>query len=162
MATNDHPDIDETCLLDSDDHSKYRILFGWAQWTIIIGRIDITYATQTKAKLSAAPREGHLKRVLRILGYLKACTKHGLMYAPGKLTLSGAEIRYVKWQKQYPGAAKEIPSDMPTSNGKLASFTVFVDTDHAGDKVTRRSVTGMILYVNKSPIKWYSKHQNTI
>lgn len=51
---------------------------------------------------------------------------------------------------------------MPIPKGKQVSITVFVDADHAGDKVTRRSVTGIILYVNKSPIKWYSKRQNTI
>ena len=162
MATNDHPEIDETCLLDSDDHSKYRMLIGCAQWAIIIGRIDITYATQTMAKFSAAPREGHLKRVLRIFGYLKAYTKHGIMYAPGKLTVNGSDLPDVNWQEQYPGASEEIPSGMPPPKGTPASITVFVDADHAGDKVTRRSVTGIILYVNKSPIKWYSKRQNTI
>ena len=78
--------------MDSDDHSKYRMLIGCAQWAIIIGRIDITYATQTMAKFSAAPREGHLKRALRIFGYLKAYAKHGIMYAPGQLTISGSEL----------------------------------------------------------------------
>jgi hypothetical protein len=37
-----------------------------------------------------------------------------------------------------------------------------VDADHAGDQVTRRSVTGILLYVNNTPLKWYSKRQNTV
>ncbi|GFH48973.1 Blackbeard [Chaetoceros tenuissimus] len=39
---------------------------------------------------------------------------------------------------------------------------VFVDSDHAGDKVTRRSQTGILLYLNSAPIIWYSKRQATV
>mmetsp|Transcript_686 Transcript_686/g.996 ORF Transcript_686/g.996 Transcript_686/m.996 type:complete len:261 (+) Transcript_686:1341-2123(+) len=42
------------------------------------------------------------------------------------------------------------------------STTCFVDADHAGCKVTRRSQTGFIIYVNKAPVVWYSKRQNTV
>ena len=37
-----------------------------------------------------------------------------------------------------------------------------LDSDHAGDKITRRSHTGIIIYVNKAPVSWFSKHQNTV
>jgi hypothetical protein len=38
----------------------------------------------------------------------------------------------------------------------------FVDDDHAGCRVTRRSHTGIIIYVQGAPIMWYSKRQNTV
>ena len=38
----------------------------------------------------------------------------------------------------------------------------FVDADHAGDVVSRRSHTGIIIFVNRAPIIWYSKRQNTV
>ena len=38
----------------------------------------------------------------------------------------------------------------------------FVDADHAGNLVTRRSQTGILIFVNRAPIIWYSKHQNTV
>jgi hypothetical protein len=41
-------------------------------------------------------------------------------------------------------------------------MTTFVDSDHAGDKVTRRSRTGVLIYLNRAPILWYSKKQNSI
>ena len=41
-------------------------------------------------------------------------------------------------------------------------MTVFVDADHAGDRATRRSFTGILIYVNRAPIIWYSKKQNTV
>jgi len=39
---------------------------------------------------------------------------------------------------------------------------VFVDADHARDKVTRRSVTGIILLLNNTPLVWVSKRQRTV
>jgi hypothetical protein len=39
---------------------------------------------------------------------------------------------------------------------------MYVDADHASDQETRRSVTGFILFINNTPVKWYSKRQNTI
>ena len=39
---------------------------------------------------------------------------------------------------------------------------MFVDSDHAGEKLTRRSRTGYILYVNMAPVAWFSKRQSTI
>ena len=39
---------------------------------------------------------------------------------------------------------------------------VFKDTDHAHDLLTRRSVTGILLMINNTPVKWFSKRQKTV
>ena len=41
-------------------------------------------------------------------------------------------------------------------------MTCFVDADHAGNRVTRRSHTGIIIFCNRAPIIWFSKRQNTV
>jgi regulator of RNase E activity RraA len=41
-------------------------------------------------------------------------------------------------------------------------ITVFVDSDHAHDKVTRRSITGMIIFVGRTPVVYSSKRQGAI
>ena len=41
-------------------------------------------------------------------------------------------------------------------------ISCFVDANHAGDRVTRRSHTGVLLFCNRAPILWYSKQQNTV
>ena len=41
-------------------------------------------------------------------------------------------------------------------------MNAFVDANHAGNKLTRRSHTGIIIYLNCSPILWYSKAQSTV
>ena len=37
-----------------------------------------------------------------------------------------------------------------------------MDADHARDKVTCRSVTGILLCVNNTPVIWYTKRQKTV
>ena len=37
-----------------------------------------------------------------------------------------------------------------------------MDAYHAGDVVSRRSHAGILLYVNRAPVIWYSKRQNTV
>ena len=51
---------------------------------------------------------------------------------------------------------------MSLPRGESVSTHCFVDSDHAGNTVTRRSQTGLLLFVNRAPIVWYSKCQNTV
>jgi len=46
--------------------------------------------------------------------------------------------------------------------GNPVNTTCFVDANRAGSLVTRRSQTGILIFVTKSPIVWYSKRQNTV
>ena len=41
-------------------------------------------------------------------------------------------------------------------------MTVYVDADHAHDLVTRRSITGILMMLNNTPIRWVSKRQKTV
>ena len=38
----------------------------------------------------------------------------------------------------------------------------FVDANHASDKVTRRSQSGILIFCNRAPIMWFSKRQNSV
>jgi len=41
-------------------------------------------------------------------------------------------------------------------------INALVDASHAQNKITRHSHTGILIYLNKSPIIWYSKSQHTV
>ena len=41
--------------------------------------------------------------------------------------------------------------------GNLVSTHCFVDADHAGNRVTRRSQTGILIFINRAAAFWYSK-----
>ena len=51
---------------------------------------------------------------------------------------------------------------MPPPRGNAATTDCFVDADLAGNTVTRRSQTGILIFVNRAPVIWYSKRQNTV
>ena len=76
METGDHPEIDESDLLDPEETTKYQMLVGCAQWAVSLGRYDIQYATNLMARFAHCPREGHMKRMFRIFGYLKHHAKY--------------------------------------------------------------------------------------
>ena len=66
-------------------------------------------------------------------------------------------------QSQICAAQEEVlPPDMPEPRGKSVVMTCFVDADHAGCKETRRSHTGVLIFVNRAPILWFSKRQSTV
>ena len=65
-------------------------------------------------------------------------------------------------QEIYPDAIDETPHDMPTPRGNPVDITIFVDADHAGNRVTCRSHTGILIFLNTAPIMWFSKCQNTV
>jgi hypothetical protein len=62
----------------------------------------------------------------------------------------------------YRRAKEAIPRDAPKPPGNIVSTHCFVDADHAGNHVTRRSQTGILIFVKRAPVIWYSKRQNTI
>jgi hypothetical protein len=70
LEKGDHPELDESPLLDKDGIRKYQSLIGTLQWTISLGRFDIAMAVMTMSSFRVAPREGHLERLQRICRYL--------------------------------------------------------------------------------------------
>ena len=51
---------------------------------------------------------------------------------------------------------------MPEPLGLPVEISCFVDADHAGNLLTRRSQSGVLIFLNKAPIVWYSKRQNMV
>jgi hypothetical protein len=48
------------------------------------------------------------------------------------------------------------------SYGDKVTISALVDANHARNKVTRNSHTGIIIYLQNALILWYSKRQNTV
>jgi hypothetical protein len=61
------------------------------------------------------------------------------------------------WTDFYVGAKENIPSNASEPRGKPIMISCFVDADHAGNLVTQRSHTGIIIFCNTAPILWFSK-----
>ena len=163
METGDHPEMDESDLLLATEIPIYQMLLGCAQWAVTLGRFDIQYATNTLARFNTMPRQGHLQRCLRIFGYLKHNNKARIVFDPSNPNLDAMSFQDHDWTDIYPFAEEYISNNLPTPKCEHAvSITAYVDASHATDLITRRSVTGYIIFIGKSIIKWYSKRQNTV
>ena len=138
------------------------MLIGSAQWVITLGRYDIQYTTNSLARYGSCPRIGHLKRVIRMFGYLKHHQKHRIVFNNDPPNYDGITFLDHDWNEQYPDVTSDLPDDVPEGFSGTAHITVYVDASHACDLITRRSVTGIFLCVNLTPSKWYSKRQNTV
>ena len=126
------------------------MLMGMLVWLNTLGRADISHATASLSRFSACPRVGHLDRALR------------LIINSDDPELSGAvealAVDYTKeLESRYPDSYEEIDVNLPQPLIDELRITTFVDSDHAHDKVTRRSITGMIIFVGKTPIFFQSK-----
>ena len=166
MASGYHPEMDDTPLLDERRTSLYRSLVGCANWIVTLGRFDVQFAVNCMSRFNMAPREGHLKGMYYLFGYLKKYNKFRVLIDPSYRDNSLFEQARTgvdpKWKEFYPDAEESIPRDMLKAFGKAARLTVYVDADHASDKVTRRSVTGIIVFLNNTPIRTFSKRQKTV
>ena len=98
----------------------------------------------------------------RVFGYLKHHPKYRIEFNVDLPHYDGLKFLTHDWKTNYPDAVDDIPPDMPASKTDEVYITCFVDANHGADVVTRRSVTGILLFVNQTLVKSYSKRQNTV
>ncbi|MGH7955112.1 MAG: Ty1/Copia family ribonuclease HI, partial [Gloeomargaritales cyanobacterium] len=162
MVAGDHPEEDESEILCTSDRELYQMLIGMAQWIVNLGRLDIIFALSSLNRFSSCPREGHMDRVLKIFGFLKKYPNRSICMSNFKQDFSHfAEVK-TDWTQEYGDAKEELPSNAPTALGSSVRITCYVDSDHAHDTVTRRSVTGYIIVLNSMQFIWYSKRQGSV
>ena len=110
----------------------------------------------------ALPREGHLEQVLHIIGFLKEHKKLRLMMDSSSPPVKEHWFKVYDWEDFYRGAEEAIPPNMPEPRGTHVTTSSFVDANLAGNKVNRKSMTGILIFLNRAPIHHYSKKQPTI
>ena len=128
------------------------------QWVVSLCQIDVCFAVSSLSRFCACPREGHLSRALRVWGYLKKYPSRSLKIDPTKLPITSL----IDFTEQYSYAKEEIDSRFPPLLGKEMDVSIFFDSDHAHDKVTGRSISGVIVMVGSTPIIWRSKRQGAV
>ena len=67
------------------------------------------------------------------------------------------------WMESIYGKVKEvIPKDAPNAYGPKLDMTVYIDAILYQGMITGRSLTGILHYLNQTPIDWYCKKQGTV
>lgn len=159
------PELDISPELNDPLTSRFRQLIGILRWAVELGRLDIYYETAILSQYLASPREGHLEGAYHIFAYLKSHPKFSIVFDPKAPNLDEsafAPVDIKHWREFYGDVAEELPARMPEPLGNAVDITCFVDANHAGNVVTRRSHTGILIFVQNAPILWFSKKQNTV
>ena len=156
------PEADTSSLLSREQMQRYQSHVGILRWCVELGRIDIITETSMLAAHMAAPREGHMEAIYHVYAYLKVKHNARLILDPSYPEIRQEAFPRPDWGNLYGKPEEAIPHEKPQARGKPIVLRMYVDSDHAGDTLTRRSRTGYIIYLNNAPIIWHSKRQSTI
>ena len=164
------PELDGTPECSAELTTLYQNLVGICRWMCELGRIDILLEISLLSQYMSSPREGHLRQLLNVFAYLKRHDRSWIVFNPEKFDIdwipmkdeADPETRAQMMKSMYPDAEDPNPPNMPTPLGMAIQLTCFCDANHAGNVITRRSQTGILIFANMTPINWLSKKQNTV
>ena len=162
MTPGDHPEMDDSPLLNSDGIKQFQSMIGMLQWAVSIGRFDIHCAVMTMGSFRAMPREGHLKILKKIFAYLNQHKEAFITFNTEIPDYKKFKIESFDWYNVYEDSTEELPPDMPNALGKPERINTFVDANLMHDLTTGNSATGFIQMLNKTYVDWYSEKQSTV
>ena len=125
-------------------------LIGVLRWEIELGRIDIIAEVSVLSQHQCQPREGRLEAVYRVLWYLKFNLKEisGRIVFYSKIPDIYKQLSHhsdkIVWEEFYPDTEESIPVNTPLPRRNPVYVRCYVDANHAGNLLTRRSHTGII------------------
>ena len=169
-STTYRPELDTTPECNPEKITLYQNLIGICRWICELGRLDILLETNLLSQYMVSPREGHLRQLLNLFCYLDKHDRSWIVMNPEKFEIEWVPLkdeaspqeRMIMMKRLYPDSTDPDPPGMPIPRGKSVQITVFCDANHAGNVLTRRSQTGIVIYINMTPIIWISKRQNTV
>jgi len=163
LSSNYRPEIDVSPELNATDAAYFQSLIGVLRWMVELGRIDICCEVSMMSSHLALPREGHLQQLYHMFAYLSKCHNSEIVFDPSEPDIDRNQFPKKDWEATEFGDISEVlPPGAPPSRGFGFTMRAYVDADHAGDVVTRRSRTGFVVYLNNAPIYWLSKKQNGV
>jgi len=118
--------------VDNEEHSRFRSGVGMLLYLIKHSRPDISNSVRELSKLLDRPTSIGIKEMRRCIKFVLDTREYGL---------------------------KIFPRAVDDNHWEL---TVYTDSDWAGDKDTRRSVSGFIIYLMEVPIMWRSRQQRSV
>ena len=124
---------------------------------IEVGSIDIITEVLLLSSQIALPRVGHLDASVHVMAHVGQRYNSRLVYDPSYTEIDHHFFMKCDWSEFYQDAKEAIPVNSPEPGGKEVDICIYVDSDHAGDRVSCRSRSGFLIYVNTLLVQWFSK-----
>ena len=140
-------ELDVSTEYDDDQTNYFQNLIGVLRWIVELGSINTAYEVSSLSKFLVRPRTGHIYQALHVFKYLEAHINNDKSFNPlyQKFNSHFDPQRLMNEMKGvYADAREEMPTNAPIPRGKSVQLNCFVDADHGGDSISRRSQTGII------------------
>ena len=163
MDKNDHPELDDTELLNGESIQHYLTMIGQLQWLVTLGRLDIHTQVTTLSRFRSAPRKGQLERLQRVYGYVTKTKHYAVRYRTEEPDHSYLPNMKHNWSYTvYDNVQESIPNKCPKPLHKSVTTTTTLDTTLLHCLATGASLTACLNSCNQTPTDWYSKKQATV
>ena len=93
-------------------------------------------------------REGHLEAAMHVMAHVGQKYNSRLVYGPSYPEIDHSVFKECNCSEIYRDTKKAILVNAPEPHGKEVDICMFVDSDHAGEKVSHRSWSGFLIYIN--------------
>ena len=154
--------LDTSKSLDSAESYYFQSIISVMRWMVEIVRVDIVIEVSLLSFYLAYPREGNIEADLHVIAYLKQKHNSIPVFDPTYPKIDETLSNYCDLKDFYGDAEEAIPPNAPKLCVKDVDMRAKVDSDHAGDKETRRSRTGYVIFCNVTLVDWLSNNQPTI
>jgi hypothetical protein len=154
--------LDVSPLLNPDEANYYMSQISILRWMVELGCLDIYINVALLSSFLCQPRRGHMEAIYSIYGYLKHHDKSTMVFDDSPIHWSDNDFPHYDWEDFYKDAQENIPPNAPEPRGIAVQINAFVDANHARNRFTRRSHTGILIYLNTAPTIWFSKAQTTV
>ena len=99
----------------------------------------------------------------RICGYLNQFKHACLRVRTEEPDFSSLPDNHYDWSRSvYGDVREEIPEDAPPPKERRVVLSTYKDANLYHDLMTGRSVTGILHFINRTPLDWFSKKQPTV
>jgi hypothetical protein len=150
------PALDESYALEPIKMNSYQSHIDILHWCVDLGRIDIITKVSMLSTYVCLPLEGRLEAFIHVLAYIALYHNARVVFNPTNPSVDMGTFIKIDCKSIYGGVKEMIPPDAPVPHEKEVDLRLFVDSDHAGDQLTRRSRTGCVIYLNIAPSVWFS------
>jgi hypothetical protein len=146
LPTSYKPETNVSQELHGDGISRFLQLIGMLRWAIELGCINIDLEVAMMAPYSASPRVGHIEALYNIFSYLMMHDESALALDATKPDIDESAFQEVDWKDFYGEVEEELPPKMPEPLGRPVTISCFVNANHAGNVVTRRLHSGVLVF----------------